>query len=130
MRGNPVSTGITSPVGQQRVSFSGSGRALQMADPEKAILDLLYLYTGYNSAQDMEDLRLDEDFLHADLKKELTGHRDERFLIKVESQDQLVQYKPEIVNMKGCGFFFPMAVPSAGVLCAMKVAAISLVFIH
>jgi len=47
------------------------GRALQMADPEKAILDLLYLYPGYNSAQDMEDLRLDEDFLHADLKKEL-----------------------------------------------------------
>jgi len=53
----------------------------------------------------------------------LTGHRDERFLIKVESQDQLVQYKPEIVNIKGCGFFFPMVVPSAGVLCAMKVSA-------
>ncbi|MEA3494666.1 MAG: nucleotidyl transferase AbiEii/AbiGii toxin family protein [Bacteroidota bacterium] len=53
----------------------------------------------------------------------LSGHRDERFLIKVESQDQLVHYKPEIVNIKGCGFFFPMPVPSNAVLCAMKVSA-------
>jgi len=53
----------------------------------------------------------------------MTGHRDERFLIKVESQDQLVHYKPEIVNIKGCGFFFPMPVAPASVLCAMKVSA-------
>ena len=53
----------------------------------------------------------------------LSGHREERFLIKMESQDQLVNYKPEIVNIKGCGFFFPMPVPSGGVLCAMKVSA-------
>jgi len=53
----------------------------------------------------------------------LSGHREERFLIKVESQDQLVNYKPEIVNIKGCGFFFPMPVPSDAVLCAMKVSA-------
>jgi predicted nucleotidyltransferase component of viral defense system len=53
----------------------------------------------------------------------LTGHREERFLIKVESQDQLVNYKPEIANIKGCGFFFPMPVPPDGVLCAMKVSA-------
>ncbi len=53
----------------------------------------------------------------------LTGHRDERFLIKVESQDQLIVYKPEMINIKGCGFFFPMPVPSAAVLCAMKVSA-------
>jgi predicted nucleotidyltransferase component of viral defense system len=53
----------------------------------------------------------------------LSGHREERFLIKVECQDQLVNYKPEIVNIKGCGFFFPMPVPPDGVLCAMKVSA-------
>ena len=53
----------------------------------------------------------------------LTGHRDERFLIKVESQDQAVLYNPEMVNIKGCGFFFPMPVPPASVLCAMKVSA-------
>ena len=53
----------------------------------------------------------------------LSGHREERFLIKIESQDQLVNYRPEIVNIKGCGFFFPMPVPPAGILCAMKVSA-------
>jgi hypothetical protein len=47
------------------------GRALQMAGPEKALLDLLYLYPAYNSSRDMEDLRLDEDYLHDDLKKDL-----------------------------------------------------------
>ena len=53
----------------------------------------------------------------------LTGHKEERFLIKIECQDQLVDYKQEIINIKGCGFFFPMPVPPAPVLCAMKVAA-------
>jgi len=53
----------------------------------------------------------------------LTGHKEERLLIKIECQDQLVDYKPEIINIKGCGFFFPMPVPPAAVLCAMKVAA-------
>lgn len=53
----------------------------------------------------------------------LTGHRDERFLIKVESQDQQIPYESKIVNLKGCGFFFPFPVPSDGVLCAMKLSA-------
>lgn len=53
----------------------------------------------------------------------LSGHRDERFLIKIECQDQLVDYKPMISNIKGCGFFFPMTVPPPDVLCAMKVCA-------
>jgi predicted nucleotidyltransferase component of viral defense system len=53
----------------------------------------------------------------------LTGHKEERFLIKIECQDQLVDYKPEIINIKGCGFYFPMPVPPAAVLCAMKIAA-------
>lgn len=56
-------------------------------------------------------------------KMGLTGHRDERFLIKIECQGQLVEYKTEIDNIKGCGFFFPMPVPPAEVLCAMKVLA-------
>ena len=51
-------------------SFS-DGMALQMACPEKALLDLLYLYPAYNTYRDMEDLRLDEDYLHDDLNKEL-----------------------------------------------------------
>jgi len=53
----------------------------------------------------------------------LTGHRDERFLIKIESQDQQIQYERTLVNIKGCGFYFPFPVPSDGVLCSMKLSA-------
>lgn len=53
----------------------------------------------------------------------LSGHKEERFLIKVERQDQQVGYSPVVKNIKGCGFFFPFPVPSNGVLCSMKIAA-------
>lgn len=53
----------------------------------------------------------------------LSGHKEERFLIKVESQDQGIAYEPVIIDISGCGFFFPFPVPSDGVLCSMKVAA-------
>jgi predicted nucleotidyltransferase component of viral defense system len=53
----------------------------------------------------------------------LNGHKEERFLIKVESQDQGIAYFPVITNIKGCGFFFPFPMPSDGVLCSMKIAA-------
>jgi len=47
------------------------GRTLQIADPEKALFDLLYLYPEYSTTQDMLDLRLDEEYLQNDLKKNL-----------------------------------------------------------
>jgi len=53
----------------------------------------------------------------------LSGHKDERFLIKIEGQDQQIDYKPLMVNIKGCGFFFPFPVPSDEVLCDMKLSA-------
>lgn len=53
----------------------------------------------------------------------LSGHRAERFLIKIESQDQQVGYRPVIENIKGCGFFFPFQVPPLKTLCSMKIAA-------
>ena len=53
----------------------------------------------------------------------LSGHREERFLIKVESEDQQIPYKPVLVNIKGCGFYFPFQVPPDGVLCSMKISA-------
>ena len=53
----------------------------------------------------------------------LSGHRDERFLIKVESQDQRIPYEKELAQIKGCGFIFPFPVPSDSVLCAMKLSA-------
>ena len=54
----------------------------------------------------------------------LTGHREEKFLIKVEAQDQGVPYTPVIADVKGCGFFFPLQIPPKPVLCAMKLCAL------
>lgn len=58
------------------------GRAFQLAQPEKAILDLLYLYPFYNTRQELEDLRLDEDFLQDDLNQKLL----EEYLVKYENK--------------------------------------------
>lgn len=54
----------------------------------------------------------------------LSGHKEERFLIKIEAQDQGVDYTPTVVNIKGCGYYFPLPVPSDSVICAMKAAAL------
>ena len=53
----------------------------------------------------------------------LSGHKDERFMLKLESQDQGIPYEPTLGFIKGCGHFFSFPVPSDGVLCAMKMAA-------
>jgi len=45
------------------------GRTVLLANPEKALLDLLYLYPFYNTEDEMEELRLDEDFMHDDLDR-------------------------------------------------------------
>lgn len=55
----------------------------------------------------------------------LSGHRDERFLIKIEAQDQGIGYSPEMKDVKGCGFFFPIQVPPIEVLCSMKLSALT-----
>ena len=54
----------------------------------------------------------------------LTGHRDERLLLKIETQDQGVSYQPVVANINKMGFFFGVQVPPLDVLCAMKFAAI------
>ncbi|MCE5348191.1 MAG: nucleotidyl transferase AbiEii/AbiGii toxin family protein [Bacteroidales bacterium] len=53
----------------------------------------------------------------------LSGHREERFMIKIERQDQLFAYEPLLINIRGCGFFFPFPVPPDEVLCSVKVSA-------
>jgi predicted nucleotidyltransferase component of viral defense system len=53
----------------------------------------------------------------------ISGHREERFMVKLEAQDQGVAYAPTTAFIKGCGLFFPFPVPPDGVLCAMKIAA-------
>jgi predicted transcriptional regulator of viral defense system len=55
---------------------------LQIARPEKALLDLLYLYPFYNTEQEMENLRLDEDFL----PDELDFQRLEDYLLRFKSK--------------------------------------------
>ena len=42
------------------------GRRLMFSTPEKALIDLLYLNSYYKSEQDMEELRLDDDFMKND----------------------------------------------------------------
>lgn len=54
----------------------------------------------------------------------LSGHREERFLLKLEAQDQGVAYMPKMAFIKGCGLFFAFPVPPDDVLCAMKIAAL------
>ncbi|PKP02590.1 MAG: hypothetical protein CVU14_03220 [Bacteroidetes bacterium HGW-Bacteroidetes-9] len=47
------------------------GRTFLFATPEKALVDLLYLYPFYNSRQEIEELRLDEGYLHDGLNLDL-----------------------------------------------------------
>lgn len=54
----------------------------------------------------------------------LTGHREERLLLKIEAQDQGVAYQPAVANINRMGFFFNVQMPPLDVLCAMKFAAI------
>ncbi|MCH5218601.1 MAG: nucleotidyl transferase AbiEii/AbiGii toxin family protein [Muribaculaceae bacterium] len=54
----------------------------------------------------------------------LTGHKEERFLLKIEAQDQKVEYKPEFVDIRRNGFFFPIQTPPLNVLLSMKLSAL------
>lgn len=54
----------------------------------------------------------------------LTGHREERFLMKIEAQDQGVSYTPQTAIVNRCGFMFPITVPSKEVLLSMKLSAL------
>lgn len=54
----------------------------------------------------------------------LTGHKEERLLMKIKVQNQGVEYQPVVANINKMGFFFCVQVPPLDVLCAMKFAAI------
>jgi len=43
------------------------GHSFFLAKPEKALIDLLYLYPFYNTKSEIEELRLDMDFIQNDL---------------------------------------------------------------
>ena len=46
------------------------GRRIMFATPEKALIDLLYLYPFYNTERDLEELRLDESYMEDDFNAE------------------------------------------------------------
>jgi predicted nucleotidyltransferase component of viral defense system len=54
----------------------------------------------------------------------LSAYKEERFLIKLESQNQGFEYIPEMANISSCGFFISFPVPPDDVLCAMKLSAL------
>jgi predicted nucleotidyltransferase component of viral defense system len=54
----------------------------------------------------------------------LSPFKEERFLMKVEAQDQGLRYERETAHVNRCGFFFPVCVPPEPVLCAMKLSAL------
>ena len=57
--------------------------SLMIATPEKAILDLLYLYPLYNSEEDIRELRFDEEFMHEDVNVEQLLDFTEKFNSKI-----------------------------------------------
>lgn len=80
-------------------------------------------------ARDKEDLRLTAYrrsiyFPNLLFDLHLTGHREERFLMKIEAQDQGVPYQPQTAIISRNGFLFPVTVPSKGVLLSMKLSAL------
>ena len=54
----------------------------------------------------------------------LSAFKEERFMIKVEAQDQGRKYKRVSADIRRCGFFFPVTVPNEATLCAMKLSAL------
>lgn len=71
----------------------GDKRTMQFATPEKALLDLLYLYPFYNNEQEIASLRLDEDYLHDDLNKELLKDYSASFQSKALDQRVKLLFK-------------------------------------
>jgi len=68
--------------GSEQKSFLNK-QSLIFATPEKAILDLLYLYPQYNNEQEIIELRFDEEFMQEDLNIERLNEFTEKFQSKI-----------------------------------------------
>ena len=55
------------------------GRMWLLATPEKALLDMLYLYPFYDNEAELEGLRLDEAYMQDELQRERLDNYAERF---------------------------------------------------
>ena len=67
--------------GYEQKSFLNK-HSLVFATPEKAILDLFYLYPSYNNEQEIIELRFDEEFMQEDLNVARLHEFTERFQSK------------------------------------------------
>jgi len=54
----------------------------------------------------------------------LSGHRDERLLVKIKAQDQGIDYEPQVVTINKLGFTFLLRCAPADIICSMKIAAL------
>jgi predicted transcriptional regulator of viral defense system len=73
------------------VKSMAEGGSLHLAKPEKALLDLLYLYPFYNTTSEIEELRLDSDFIQNDLNMDVLNEFSRRFNCKaLEKRIKLV----------------------------------------
>ena len=54
----------------------------------------------------------------------LSPFKEEKFLIKIESQDQGFVYAPKVKNLTGNGYVFNFPVPPDEILCSMKIKAL------
>ncbi len=61
-------------------------RTIMFATPEKALLDLLYLYPFYDKEQELLELRLDEYFMQDELNKDLLSNYCDMFESKALSE--------------------------------------------
>ncbi len=57
-------------------------------------------------------------------QNKLSAFKEEKFLIKIESQNQGINYTLEQKLVKGCGFVFYLNTPSLAVLTSMKLSAL------
>lgn len=55
------------------------GKTFFLATPEKALLDLLYLYPFYNDTSELEQLRLDEEYIQEELNRKRLDEYRRRF---------------------------------------------------
>lgn len=72
-------------------------KTILFATAEKALLDLLYLYPFYNSLQELEQLRLDEDYMQENLNPDLVaGYLD---VFRSKALDQRVRLLFKVYNL-------------------------------
>ena len=121
-----------SPYAAKMVFFGGTNlRLIQSIDRFSEDLDFDCKGLSEREFQQMSNelvKYLQLQGLNAELRNKdnarLTGHREERFLMKIKAQDQGVNYAREMAIVQRNGFSFPVPVPPLSVLLSMKLSAL------